>query len=117
MVIFGPVNIAMFDWPWSGIHFTSGLLIGLMLGFVRGTRPPKKFWTIGIGLLVIWELIEFVLRWLDIHDPQAVSALKQSVAGFAFGRETPINSFGDLVIGSVGLLSGRWLTAWRRVKS
>lgn len=117
MPIFGSVNIAMFDWPWSGIHFLSGLCVGLMLGFVRGWRPTRRFWTIGILVLVIWELIERTLRFLDIHAHDTIAPFKASVASFAFGEETWANTIGDVIIGSVGLLFGRWVTAFRQPKS
>lgn len=116
MQLFGSVNIAMFDWPWSGIHFLAGLLIGLLLGFVRGWRPTKRFWVIGLGALVLWELVERTLRFLNIHAHTFIAPLKASVASFAFGEETIANSLGDLMIGSLGLYIGRTLTGFRRPK-
>ena len=113
MVLFGAINEAMFDWPWSGVHLLSGLCIGIMFGFIRGTRSPRKFWLLGLSILVLWELFEFTLRTLDIHDPQLVAGLKSSMASFAFGRETLANSSGDIIIGSVGLLIGWLATSFR----
>ena len=106
MLIFGPVNEAMFDWPWSGIHFVSGLLIGLVLVTWPRTRFMKRFWFTGIGLLILWELFEFTLRTLDIYAHEAVAPLKQTMAGWFFAKENLVNVIGDIVIG----VSGLWLS-------
>ncbi len=107
MVVFGQINVAMFDWPWSGIHLASGLVIGTILATIAWSRPSRRFWITGVGLLVLWELVEITLRFLDAHAHAAIAPFKRSVAGFAFAPETALNILGDLVIGSVGLWIGR----------
>lgn len=108
MVIFGQINVAVFDLPWSVIHFISGVTIGaILVGFVR-LQPHRKFWSVGVGLLVLWELVEITLRYLDVHAHAVVAPLKQAVAGFAFAPETTLNIIGDLIIGSIGLMLGSW---------
>lgn len=106
MVLFGPVNQAMFDWPWSVIHLTSGLLIGALLLALIDQRRPGRFWTVGAGLLVLWEIVEKTLQYLDVHAHQSIAPLKQAVGGFAFAPETIANTTGDLIIGTVGMLIG-----------
>jgi len=105
-MLYGTINQAMFDWPWSGIHFVSGLLIGLALAILIKRANNKLFWIIGVGLLGAWELIEISLHYLDVHAHDFIAPLKESVAGFAFAPETVTNLIGDLLMGSVGLLFG-----------
>lgn len=99
----------MFDWPWSGIHLMSGLLIGLIATWWPLTRPRKVFWWLTAGLLVLWEAYERTLHYLDVHHHAAIAGFKATVMNFAFAPETKLNSFGDLVIGMIGLLVGRWM--------
>lgn len=98
----------MFDWPWSGIHWLSGFIIGVILVFSLNITRQRKFWSIGLGLLILWELLEITLRYFDVHAHQSIALLKQAMGGFAFAPETTVNSIGDLIIGSVGLLVGRF---------
>lgn len=107
MKIFGAVNIAMFDWPWSGIHFMSGLLIGLITAWWSRTRVSKVFWSVSIGLLALWEVYERILHYLDVHHHQFIAGFKATVMNFAFAPETKLNTFGDLVIGTLGIFIGR----------
>jgi len=106
MTLFGAINVAMFDWPWSGIHFISGLLIGLALAIFFSKNLVRRFWLAGIGLLVLWELVEKSLGYFDQYHHQFIAPLKQAVSGFAFAPETIANTVGDLIIGSVGLWLG-----------
>lgn len=135
-MLFGAINIAMFDWPWSGIHFLSGLVAGLVLSAVsflhprrssslspirlevhgRGVGVEDQFWTAGLTVLILWELTEITLRYLDGHAHQAIRPLKDAVGGFAFAPETHLNTLGDLVIGSIGLWLGRWVMSRRSVR-
>ncbi|MBI2984994.1 MAG: hypothetical protein HYY50_05230 [Candidatus Kerfeldbacteria bacterium] len=112
MQLFGQVNEAVFDWPWSGIHSASGLFIGLLLVVIWNPKAGR-FWMIGVSLLVLWELAEITLRYLDVQAHEFVAPLKQAVGGFAFAPETPANVFGDLVIGFFGLMIGRAAIAQR----
>ncbi|MEK7537343.1 MAG: hypothetical protein AAB619_00010 [Patescibacteria group bacterium] len=113
MVLFGTINQAMFDWPWSGIHLVSGLCIGALLAILVYQRRPGRFWTVGVGLLVLWEIVEKTLQYFDVHAHQAIAPLKQAVSGFAFAPETVANTTGDLIIGAVGTLIG--LILMRRI--
>ncbi len=98
----------MYDWPWSGIHFTSGLIIGLILASRKTVSQPKWLWTIGVGLLAVWEVIERTLQYLDRNHHAFILPFKQAVAGFAFTPETNWNLLGDMTIGPLGILIG-WL--------
>lgn len=109
MILFGAINVAMFDWPWSGIHFMSGFLIGALLAVLINKQRPGRFWTFGEGLLVLWEIVEKTLRYLDAHAHEAIAPFKQAVAGFAFAPETVANTTGDLIIGSVGIATSLFL--------
>ncbi len=109
MPIFGAVNVAMFDWPWSTIHLMSGTLIGLLATWWIVTRPRKVFWWAGYGLLTLWEIYERTLHFLDVHHHQAIAGFKATVMNFAFAPETKLNTFGDLVIGGAGLFLGRYI--------
>lgn len=114
MTIFGSINIAMFDWPWSMIHFMSGALIGLVATWWTITRRSRVFWWLGPSLLVIWEIYERMMHYLDVHHHAAIAAFKTAVDNFAFAPETKLNTFGDLVIGTVGLLVGRSIVVYIR---
>jgi hypothetical protein len=92
----------MFDWPWSGVHFVSGLVIGLMMIIGLGLRS-KNFWVIGVSLLLFWELVERSLHFLDVYHHQAIATLKASVGGFAFAPETALNATGDMIVGCLGI--------------
>ncbi len=109
MTLFGEINVAVFDWPWSLVHWVSGFTIGAILATFVWLRPPRRFWVSGVGLLVLWELTEMTLRYLDVHAHDAVAPLKQAVSGFAFAPESSANTIGDLIIGAVGLEFGRRL--------
>lgn len=114
MSIIGVVNVAMLDWPWSVIHGLSGLVIGVMMMTVWPTISRWRFFSVGFGLLVLWEIVEILLRFFDAHAHLAIAPLKQAVGGFAFAPETTLNIFGDLVIGSAGLVVSRWMVHNRR---
>lgn len=116
VIIFGTINVAMFDWPWSGIHFASGFLIGLVLAIILKRRQARPFWLIGVGVLGFWEIVERTLRYLDVHHHQAIAVFKASVAGFAFAPETVANTSGDLIIGALGLWIGRTTIQVMRLK-
>ncbi len=116
MQLFGSINIAMFDWPWSGIHFMSGTLIGLIAAWWPPTRRRKVFWWLCIGILFLWEVYERTTQYLDVHHHEVIAGFKIAVNNFGFAPETKLNSFGDLVIGSVGLLVGRWVVLTIRRK-
>lgn len=109
MHIFGTENVAMFDWPWSVIHFTSGTVIGLLGGWLFQAKPLVRFWIFGSGLLLLWEVYERAMHYLDLYHHQLVIGFKAGVMGFAFAPETWVNTTGDLVIGGVGMLLGRWM--------
>lgn len=111
MQVFGTLNEAMFDWPWSGIHFSSGLAIGVIGTWWGLLRPRRRFWWIGSGALTIWEVYEATLRYFDIHHHQFIAAYKASVMNFAFGAESWWNVAGDLMIGLVGMIVGRWVVS------
>lgn len=103
------VNETMFDWPWSAIHLLSGLLLGFGLSIIFRRWTARKFWLTGLSLVVAWELFEGVLRYLDANVHEAIAPFKNAVAGFAFAVESPTNIIGDLLIGSIGLVLGRFL--------
>jgi len=104
MIIFGPINRAVFDWPWSGIHFLSGVCIGALLALLG--RGRKILAVVGIGLLIIWEAIERTLHFLDVYHHAFIAPLKNAVDGFAFAAEVPANIAGDIFIGTIGLFVG-----------
>lgn len=118
MTLFGTINEAMFDWPWSAVHLLSGTLIGAGLSVIM-RRRARRYWVVGIGLLALWELFEGALRYLDVHAHEAVAPLKSAVLGWFFAHESPANVVGDLLIGSLGLLIGRALlrTVLRRART
>lgn len=97
----------MFDWPWSGIHWASGLCIGAVLAILIKRRQTELFWSVGFGVLVLWEVVEKSSHYFDVHAHQAVAPLKLAVGGFAFAPETAINTLGDLIIGATGLFIGQ----------
>lgn len=105
-MLFGRINEAVFDWPWSGIHLASGFFIGLTLAILIPKRRPGRFWFFGGGLLVLWEVVELTLQYLDLHAHDAIAPFKEVVGGFAFAPETVANLIGDLMIGSFGLSAG-----------
>ena len=99
--------MAVFDWPWSAIHFTSGTIIGAILFFsakIRGSWTP---WVIGFSLLALWECVEVTLFFLDVHAHETIAPLKRAVSGFGFAPETTTNIIGDLLIGVAGLWTGQ----------
>lgn len=105
-MLFGEVNQAAVDWPWSVIHVGSGVAIGLVLISVMRAPGYRQFWLAGMGLLILWELVEVSLRLLDMHAHEFIRPLKQAVHGFAFDQESPGNILGDLVVGGLGLWVG-----------
>lgn len=107
MILFGEVNIAFLDLPWSAVHFISGLTTGAVLSTLAWLRSPKRFWLAGLAALVLWELVEMTLRYLDHNFHEAIAPFKWSVAGFAFAPESTLNTLSDLVIGAIGLAIGR----------
>ncbi len=113
VTLFGAINQAMFDWPWSVVHLLSGGLIGSVLALTFPRWSRRRFWSVGVALLIAWELLEVTLRYLDAHAHEAMAPFKAAVAGFAFAVESPLNILGDLIAGSVGLALGRTIRALR----
>lgn len=109
MDLFGTLNVAVFDWPWSGIHFMSGATIGLLGTWWSLTRPTRRFWSVGLSLLAVWEVYEATLRYLDTHHHQFIAGFKATVMEFAFGAESGWNVAGDLLIGIAGMALMRWV--------
>lgn len=103
------VNEAMFDLPWSAVHLFSGMLLGAGLSIVFRRWTVRKFWFTGLALIVAWELFEGMLRFLDANAHAAIAPFKTAVSGFAFAEESTANIVGDLLIGSIGLVLGRFL--------
>lgn len=103
MQLFGPVNIAMFDWPWSGIHFLSGLVIGVIFVLANRRRPWRSSILLGLFLLILWECFEGFLRYMDLNHHAGVLPLKTALDGAFFDIESWANLIGDIIIGMVGI--------------
>ncbi len=103
-MIFGQVNEAMFDWPWSGTHVLLGLAFGmvLILCFSRFITRPAWYWAIGVALLWGWEGIEGLLRFCD-HRPLVGPFFHSFVNAQFFLHESWLNICGDIIAGSLGL--------------
>lgn len=86
-MLFGGVNQALIDWPWSMVHLLSGAAIGFGLSNIASRQSKKQRRIIGISLLIVWEIFENTL---------AVNGLVE--------RESLLNIFGDVAVGTVGLL-------------
>ena len=103
-MIFGTENIAMFDWPWSVVHFFAGVIIGVIFSLQRSVGQRRALeW--GFGLLALWELVEIFLR-LEKNSPTVGPTLHRIFTQNYFAAESTINSIGDLVIGSLGIIVG-----------
>ncbi|MBI4092827.1 MAG: hypothetical protein HY420_02780 [Candidatus Kerfeldbacteria bacterium] len=94
----------MFDYPWSLIHAISGLIIGLLLKRL----PPRKAVTsrlaFGVAILVLWEILEMLLRTINRSLPILASDLQRVVPRAFFAPESVANVAGDLIVGTAGLL-------------
>lgn len=102
------LNQSMFDWPWSVIHFASDLIIGAIFSLLLGRwRSSSRVWLSGFLLLVLWELFEMWLRYIDVHATEVANALRTFIPHSWFSIESWANSTGDLIIGGVGLFIGQ----------
>ncbi|MBI5405210.1 MAG: hypothetical protein HY976_03195 [Candidatus Kerfeldbacteria bacterium] len=97
MILFGPVNSAMFDLPWSAVHAASGLGLGFGLFMMHSRISDIGRFMIGVGFLAAWEIIEAAAVRLGVMEP-----------------ETFANVTGDMIIGPVGILIGWQLLRWGR---
>ncbi len=117
-MFFGILNGAVFDWPWSTIHFGSGLALGIACGFFLRDRRRRSTLIFGVGLLVLWELTEIGLRTLAADAPGFTARIKPYVPAPFFGpfaaHESWSNIIGDLTAGSVGLLASFFSVTRRR---
>lgn len=110
MILFGPVNQAMFDWLWSGIHFMSGIFIGLAIAMIVSTTKRVGL-GFGILMLTLWEGWEAFLRYLNIHHPVWLDPIRPGLGSIIL-PETAVNIAGDLLIGTMGLLIGLYVARW-----
>ncbi len=79
--------------PWSFVHVFAGVLIGLYY----------FQWKAGLGLLILWEIIEpviFLLGGILFFGSQAPDF-----------PEVPTNQVTDVVLGFLGYLVAKW---WKR---
>ena len=79
-------------------HFIFGLVIGLIFLFVK----IENYFLIGIGVLILWEVFEGLLRYIKKHHPKSV--LIKILPDSLFGNESLLNIFSDIIIGSIGLI-------------
>ena len=75
---------------WSLVHFSSGLLLGLLLKF---RYQGKHTWLVALTVLIAYEITELFLN------------------GWLFIPETPLDTFWDLIIGMAG-----FLITYRKIK-
>jgi len=69
---------------WLIVHFIVGFGLGWILKDVKIYGVQFKAWMIALALLILWEVMEIVLR------------------GTIFKGETFTNTFWDIIIGMVG---------------
>jgi len=58
---------------------------------------------LGVTLLILWEIFEISLGYINSADPQLAQTLKTIIPELYFIREGTINIISDLVLGSFGL--------------
>lgn len=114
MTFIGTLNQSVFDWPWSLIHLGSGLIIGWLVA--KPHLSWKRALLIGVGLLILWELFEGWLRWLDLYHHGSVATIKNSLGGAFFDRESWGNIVGDIVVGTFGIIAARTLRQRKKTR-
>ena len=97
------------DWPWSLIHLLLGALLGMVLCASR-FKPRRRFWFIGLTLLLLWEVFEIILRQLHLHEFMS----RWPLLSFVAEPEAAANIIADIVIGSIGLWLGRLILQRRQ---
>lgn len=97
---FGYSNISFFDY-WSIIHFFSGLIVGSVFIYLKKKlkylQKTKIYFAFGFCVLILWELIEVVLRIFKHENANGIIKAYMS-------SESYLNIFSDIIIGAIGLL-------------
>jgi hypothetical protein len=87
----------------SLVHFASGIGLGLLF-FVFSKEISKKiYYSLGLIILILWEMFEFFLRFLKVYYPLFLENLKFIPSGWA-DKENFLNVGSDLIVGFAGLL-------------
>ncbi|MBU0706851.1 hypothetical protein KKG41_00580 [Patescibacteria group bacterium] len=102
-ILYGQINYSFFDSYWALVHFCSGLLLGLLIVYLTRTVDKKRYYYIGIGLLVLWEIFEGLLRILNKYFIDMAESLQSVIPSNFFLTESVINITSDLILGSLGL--------------
>lgn len=82
-------------------HFFSGIILGLIFKFFIYKNQPlsdhtRSYFLIGLALLVLWEIIEYLFR--EFKEHLTSPALKAFIE-----YESWLNVFGDILTGMIGL--------------
>lgn len=103
---YGNQNYSIFDSIWVLVHLSSGILVGGFIGILSHANARFRHRDTALQILLIvltaWEIVEGVLRWLNIHQPSLARALKVWLHDGFFEYEHPINIVSDLVVGFLG---------------
>ena len=106
--VYGVANYSFIDSYWSAVHFGSGILLGLFIILLIRTVDKKRYYTLGLLLLVLWEAFEFFLRILGEYFPRSAEKLTM-IPDAMFETESAINIFSDLLLGMIGMALVYWL--------
>ena len=106
-LLYGIENISFFDSFWVGIHFGSGVLVGIALIIYFNWRKiiitAKKYSGWGISILVLWEYFEVFLRYADRYNWSARRFFESFLPDSLSAIESLTNIMSDLIIGGFGL--------------
>jgi len=106
-ILYGIPDQSFLDSYWTAIHFGSGLLIGIALilysRYQNKKIDPVTFGRNGFVLLLIWELFELSLRYMEKLELKLAEYLAIFLPRSFFEIESLINIASDLILGSIGL--------------
>ncbi|MEK7158179.1 MAG: hypothetical protein AAB733_01210 [Patescibacteria group bacterium] len=104
--LYGNQNYSIFDSIWVLVHISSGILVGGFIGLLSHAYQRFRHRATALQVLLLalmmWEIVEGTLRWLDIHQPQIARLLKSRLYDGFFEYEHPVNIVSDLVVGFLG---------------
>ncbi len=93
---------------YSIIHLVFGLIIGIILFLIplesNWLTKKENYFIIGFIVLILWEIFECLLRWIKKYYPDLTEKLMSFLPDCWFAKENLLNSFGDLIVGLVGLI-------------
>jgi|GEM_PF-3463668 len=106
--LYGITDVSVFDY-WTIIHLASGICLSSYLAVMlsRSDNPRRRtaYFSVGMGIIFLWELFEMVLRLIEYNDPVLAETLKNYLDPGFFGVESILNVASDIAIGATALVA------------